>query len=987
MSSARPLSITSPPRRRRWWPEELRGGRFDLVAVAAALVVVALGVANLAAVQATELAVRQATVGLAGMALVGVLWRVRIRLLTVLGWTCYLAAVAFLLAVELVGLSANGATRWIGIGPVAFQPSELAKLGMLLVMARVLGGPRPGWRRMAAAMALALVPIGLVVAQPDLSTTALLVALAVAMLLLARVPPRLLLPLFAAGLVLAPLVVGLLRPYQMERLGSFLVGAHQDPAGSGWAVTQARIALGSGGLVGPGQPLHDLLSLYLPERETDLAVASVVEQFGLVAGGVVVLAALALVWRLALATRVPRTSQGALVAGGLAVLFGVETVVSMGGNLGLLPVAGVPFPLLSYGGTALLVHLAALGVALGIRRDGIRRKLWASPGRRLWRPRLVRLVALAITGALLMFAHYGWRLRATDGPRLAAAGQDQMTRCVRLPAVRGLITDRHGEPLATNGVPDQGRVKVLAVPSLLRSAPADLARLAELTGRGTENLRTELAAQPPTTLAAPVAELPEQRAPEIERAGLTGVMVVRIPRRSYPTGPLLGPLLGYTGVATPAEMARWPDLPVGEIVGRAGIEKQYDALLRGINGRQCMYVDPTGVPVTMGNRVEPVTGANLRLTLDLGLQRAYTDALVGALRGHPTMVAAGVAMDPRNGQVLAMASVPAYDNNLYGPPVNAAGLAALAKAPGTPGLEHATAAALPPGSVFKLVVAAASMVHGGLPAERVVPTGGAYTMGGHTFRNWKSMGPMDLSQSIAWSNDVYFYRLAVQLGPERIIDTSRALGVGVRTGIDLPGESAGYLGTPTSVRERGARWYGGSTVILGIGQGYLQTTPLQVARWTAGVSTGYLVTPRLGLSTGSGPLSETMLPVPAITPLPFADRLGPVRDGMREAVTGGTAGRLATLPVPVGAKTGTAQDGSLPATSYDNWMSAVAPFGPDPAIVMTTLVQGPGTGTNSSSAVGREVLAHYLARQAEIHSTDPVRRPVPHATHPTRRIK
>jgi cell division protein FtsI/penicillin-binding protein 2 len=331
-------------------------------------------------------------------------------------------------------------------------------------------------------------------------------------------------------------------------------------------------------------------------------------------------------------------------------------------------------------------------------------------------------------------------------------------------------------------------------------------------------------------------------------------------------------------------------------------------------------------------------------------------------------------MDPRTGQVLALASAPSYNNNVYGPPVDGAGLAALATAEGSPGLEHATAAAVPPGSTFKLVMAAANLAHGALPPRQVVPTGASFTLGGHTFNNWRAMGPMNLVESLAWSNDVYFYRLAVALGPEKIIETAHALGVGQPTGIDLPGESAGYIGTPTSVRDTGATWYPGSTVILGIGQGYLAVTPLQAARWTAAVATGNLVTPRLGLAIGPDQRAEVALPAPATTPLPLAGALGPVRDGMRAAVTSGTARRLADLPVPVGAKTGTAQDGSLPPDSYDNWISVAAPF-TDPTIVMTALVQGPGLGANNAGALVHDALVHYLAHQADIHHTAPAQNP------------
>jgi cell division protein FtsI/penicillin-binding protein 2 len=231
---------------------------------------------------------------------------------------------------------------------------------------------------------------------------------------------------------------------------------------------------------------------------------------------------------------------------------------------------------------------------------------------------------------------------------------------------------------------------------------------------------------------------------------------------------------------------------------------------------------------------------------------------------------------------------------------------------------------------------------------------------------------MNLVRAIAMSNDVYFYKLAVALGPDAVIDTARALGVGQRTGIDLPGESAGYLGTPDSVRAKGGTWYGGSTVILGIGQGELQVTPLQNARWTAAVATGNLVTPRLGLAIGAQNAPYTALPAPAATPVPFTADLGPVREGMREVVTGGTATRLAGLPVPVGAKTGTAEDGGLPADEYDHWMSAVAPMD-HPEIVMTAWVQG-GGGSGATNVVA-DGLSHYLQHRTDVVATDPVQTP------------
>src|SRR3954454_4628105 len=828
-------------RRTREQRRNLRSGAFDLLAVVAALALVGLGLANLYLDGDTGLAARQGVIAAGGGLALAVFWRVRVRYLRVLGWAAYGAAVLLLIGVLAVGLTARGATRWIAIGTFTFQPSELAKLGLLLALAVVLGSGRPAWQRFTVAVLLAAVPIRLTLLQPDLSTTMLLVVLTVSMLIIGRVPARFLLPLAAAAVVSAPLMVSLLRPYQLERLGSFLVGAHESPTGSGWALLQAHIAVGYGGLFGrTGDPLRGLRAQYLPERETDLALASLVGQWGLVTGAAVVLAAIILVWRLALASRTSRTPHGALVGGGLAILLGLETVVSVGANLGLLPLAGVPFPLVSYGGTALVVHLAAVGMVLSVRRDGARRRLWAPPRWRNPRPRLVRLAALGVSLLLLSFGLYGWRLQTTQGDALSLVGQEQMTRCIRLPAPRGAITDRHDAPVAVNAADVGTRVdRVLGVPAMLLARPADADRVADLIGRPRGDLRAQLRAADPTTLSLPVADVPPGVGDAVTATGVPGVLVVPEPRRVYPTGALLGPVLGFAGIATPDDEKRWPGLPPGEVVGRAGLERQYDAVLRGINGQQCVYVNPAGVPVALASRRDPVPGGNLRLSLDLGLQQQLATGLTAAVRAQPDpqgRMGGAVAMDPRSGQVLAIVSTPSFDNSVYGPPIDVGALRALGDTPGSPTLEHVTQAVVPPGSTFKIVVAAANQSHPVLAPDQVVPTGAEFTYGGHVFHNWKPMGPMNLVQSIAISNDVYFYRLAVALGPDAIIDTARQLGVGVPTGIDLPGESAGYLGTPESVKARGGTWYGGSTVILGIGQGELQVSPLQDARWTAAVA-------------------------------------------------------------------------------------------------------------------------------------------------------
>jgi cell division protein FtsI/penicillin-binding protein 2/cell division protein FtsW (lipid II flippase) len=954
--------------KKRWRRRDPWGGSFDVLAVVSVLVLVILGMANLVAMGEPDLALRQLVPVAIGLVALGVLWSWRRQLLIGTGIGCYVVGVGMLVLVTVIGVEANGATRWLDIGAFTFQPSELVKIGILLILAAVLGSALPLWQRFTLAIVLAALPIVVVALQPDLSTATLLVTLTAAMLVFGRVPPRFLLPIFAAAAVIAPLAIRLLRPYQLERVSSFVAGSEAGPD-SGWAVLQARIAVARGGMFGDVRdPLHVLYAQYLPERHTDLALASLIAHWGAVAGVAAVLAALILVWRLALASRVARSRYAALVCAGLAVLLGVEVVVSLGGNLGLLPLAGVPFPLLSFGGSATVAHLAALGLILGIRRDGARRRLWTMPRRHNPGPRLARFSALGVTAMLLLFAFFGWQEQAAEGDALRIAGVDQATRCVTIPAPRGTITDRHGAPLSANAP----GARVVAIPALLRRDPGDVARLASVAGQPVEPLRAAVTNAQATDVSLPVADVPAEVGERVATAGIPGVVVVPQPRRLYPTGPMLAPILGFVGVGTPAEVKRWPDLSSGEYAGRAGIEAQYDSVLRGVDGQQCVYVDPIGVPVAMGPRHDPIPGANLALSIDLGLQRQMQASLAGL--GTGTSVTGAVAMDPRNGEILAMSSLPSYDNNIYGPPVNSAALREAGQAAGSPLVEHVTQVAVPPGSTFKLVVGAAGVAHPVIPPQRVITTGGSFTLGNHTFNNWRSFGPQNLIQAIAWSNDVYFYKLAWMLGPGPMIDTARALGVGEPTGIDLPGESGGYLGTPDSVHEIGADWYPGSTVILGIGQGYLTVTPLQNARWTAGVATGQMVTPHLGLATGTPDGTHVALPVPGATPLPFANVLGPVREGMREAVTGGTAGVLNSVGVPVGAKTGTAQDPAVPGGGDDHWMTAAAPLD-NPQIVVTALVQGAEVGGPGTGQVVAATMQHYFAHQAEILTTPPTQQP------------
>ena len=431
---------------------------------------------------------------------------------------------------------------------------------------------------------------------------------------------------------------------------------------------------------------------------------------------------------------------------------------------------------------------------------------------------------------------------------------------------------------------------------------------------------------------------------------------------------LVAPFVGYVGADTDKDHTRWPGLPIGERVGRSGLERRYDPVLRGVAGEQCFLVDPKGRPVALDRHRDPVPGLDLRLSIDLGLQRQVSDALGAALAGSGGDLAGAVALDPKTGQVLAMSSLPAIDNTVYGPPLDQAALDQAKKAPGHPTLEHAAQVAAPPGSTFKPVVAAANLALPAppLPPGQVIPTGGRFSHMGHSFANWKPMGSMNLVPALAWSNDVYFYKLGLMLGPERIHEIGTALGVGQPTGIDLD-ETAGELGTPESVKRAGGTWYSAASVVLAIGQGHVTTTPLQAARWMGAIATGQMVTPRLGLDFAAADHAPSGVPAPGPTPLPFAGMLGPIRDGLRQVVTNGTARSLASLPLSVMAKTGTAEDPAAPNGDTDAWLIAAAPA-EDPAIALAVFVRGGGHGGETAGPVVKKALEYFAAHRAEVQA-------------------
>ncbi len=918
-----------------------------------------LGIVNLLGLGDDNAAAHQLlTLGI-GVLVAALLSRTRMRVWVVLARAAYAVSVLLLVAVVVAGShGVYGSKRWLEVGSTLFQPSEFAKIALLLVLADILGNQGRRHRYLIA-LAVAAVPIGLTLVEPDLSTSGLLIIILAAVSIQARVRARSLLATALGAMALAPIGLHLLQPYQLQRLQGFLSGG-SGALGSGWTVLQAHIAVASGGLLGRGSLVpYSLLSQYLPARETDLALVSLVEQRGLAAGAAVFVFTALVMWRMIAITRQARTQAAGLVGSGFVVLLGIEVVVSAAGGIGLLPLAGVPCPFISAGGSSAVAHLAAVGIALGIARDARARVLWRAPRPMRRMPRLVRVSALGLALALIGTGIGMLQLQTTNGAALRAAALAEVTRSVDLPAPRGEIVDRHGQPI----VYDVNAWQVVVIPGLLADDSAAVTRLARLLGEPPVKLLDSIAAAAsklsldlPGSVSAAVEV-------KIQAANLPGVILNPSYQLVDPYASLLGSLIGTTGPEWADQVAQLGLLPPGDVVGHSGLEEEYDSDLRGQDGVQRVMVDPFGSAVAMSGTVAPVAGQNLQLSIDLGLEKEAAAVLQPSMAGAYPQSQSGdwgtmIVMDAKTGAILAMAGQ------------------------GGEGAANAVEAEMPPGSTFKLVTAAEDVASNAIPPSRVITTGCSYTYEGIHYANWECLPPQDLPEAIAWSNDVYFYQLALAEGPQRLAQMATELGVGQLSGIDLPTQmqNPGQFYYPGHM-PAGDLWYPGVTPMMGIGQGYTAVTPIQNIRWLDAVATGQLVTPHLGLavSTTSSPTTLSF----TSTPLSFAGKLGPVQEGLALEVTRGTGTMLRNLPQPAGGKTGTAQDASAPHGGPDGWYDAVYPIN-NPQVVVLCGVHGGGQGYYDCEPSVDQLLQYFAANQAEIMSTTPLpASPGPAAEGPT----
>jgi penicillin-binding protein 2 len=576
---------------------------------------------------------------------------------------------------------------------------------------------------------------------------------------------------------------------------------------------------------------------------------------------------------------------------------------------------------------------------------------------------VVSYVIVAVI-SLLLFGF--WKLQILNSDRYSQMAERNRVRSIPIIAPRGTMLDRDGRVLVDN----YPSFSVL----LLRDTPEQvqkfLPQIADGLGMTLDELKLQIDASRAMPKFQPIVIKPAATPSDIafiesHRVDIPVLEMLMVHRRRYPHGDLLANAVGYVGEVS-AEQVDDSDssLKPGDIVGKTGLERQYNETLMGTDGLRRVIVNSVGKEVGRLEQTDAIPGKPIQLTIDYDLQ-AVADAYMADKEG------AVVALDGRTGEILAMVSRPTFDPNDFAIRIPTAEWQSMNTDPRTPLLNRAIQGQLAPGSIFKIVMATAMLESKDVPENFTAFCPGHADFYGRTFHCWRPAGHgvVGLHMAIVQSCDVFFYTLGQKLGIERIHEYATGLGLGRRTGIDLPGEEAGLVPSEEWVqRVFHHKWYAGETISVSIGQGAVTVTPLQLARMVATVANGGdLAQPHLlknlSVKMDHFPLAE--------------DTVEQVTQGMYGVINeGGTGSSLKLQNIEFSGKSGTAQLMSYDAGNKlgkkgketNGWFVGYAPRR-NPEIVVAAVIQGSSEhgGTTAGPVVRDIVKAYYDKKSGKVN--------------------
>jgi len=611
-----------------------------------------------------------------------------------------------------------------------------------------------------------------------------------------------------------------------------------------------------------------------------------------------------------------------------------------------------------------------------------------------WRVAIIGGVALIAFG--LVFFRL-WYLQVLSGDKYRAEANANQVREIKVQAPRGEIVDREGRVVVNNRVSLAVRVRPDKLPEERSERRGVYERLGEVLTMKPDSIERTVERQlsqlpySPATVKQDVTQNVVAYLFE-NQEDFPGVEPEQVFLRTYPQRDVGAQLVGYLGEINEEQISdeRYNGVELGDRIGQAGIEYQYDRFLRGRNGASRVQVNAQGALVRGLNDRRPQQGRQLKLSIDFDVQRAGQQALGGA-------AGAFAVMNVNNGEVLALGSSPSFDPNVFSKGVKQSDYARLTDPDnGQPLNNRAIQGAYPTGSTFKLITATAALEGGLITPDTVQYDGGSLQVGDIVFENAGGVvnGPLALRQALSVSSDVFFYRLGQEANGTKLIqDWAKKLGLGRPTGIDLPNDLPGLVPTP-EYRDKGFAeytrckaeekptpeeisfgecgfldrpWSVGDNVNLSVGQGDLAASPMQLAVAYAAVANGgKVVQPRLGqrIEDSSGrPLQELEAPRARKLDIDPAHRQA-ILDGLRAAASepGGTSTDVfAGFPIPIAGKTGTAEKGG--GRADQSWYAALAPY-PDPKYVVVTTFEAGGFGAETAAPAARAIIAELFGAKA-----------------------
>jgi len=588
---------------------------------------------------------------------------------------------------------------------------------------------------------------------------------------------------------------------------------------------------------------------------------------------------------------------------------------------------------------------------------------WFEDEHKLPQTRLA-IVSYAIVGLIGLLLLGFWKLQIIDSERYAQLAERNRIRAIPIIAPRGRMLDREGRVLVDN----YPSFSVLLLRDDPKQVERNLPQVAEGLGIPLEDLQEQLEAAQDLPKFQPIVIKPEATQADIafiesHRADIPLLEMLMVHRRRYLLDGFLAHASGYVGeVSAPQVQTSNGRYRPGDIVGKTGLEREYNEVLSGRDGLRRVIVNSVGKEVGRLEQQEAIPGKPIQLTIDYDLQVVAEQALAGR-KG------AVVALDPRTGEVLALVSRPAPDPNLFAVRVPRQEWKRLNEDPDRPLLNRAIQAQLAPGSVFKVIMATAMLESKAIPENFSVFCTGTTDFYGRTFHCWQKHGhgPVSLHKAVVQSCDVFFYNVGKRLGIDRIAYYASQLGLGRKTGIDLPSEEAGLMPSAEwKQRVFRQKWYPGETISVAIGQGAVVATPLQLAHTLSGIAMGGTFK-RPHLLMSSKPAPEERFPL-------SEDTTEKVTQAMFGVVNeGGTAAGVRLEGIELCGKTGSAQvisaeglkrAGRQRRFSDNAWFVGYAPRR-NPEIVVAVLVEGGQHGASAAAPVARDVIKAYYDKKAK----------------------